>query len=989
MKPILTHEFVGRRQELNQLTTALTTVQSGIGRCMLISGEAGIGKSRLLAEIQNLAEQSGFRQLIGRCFEQDRSIPYAPLVDMLNLLFTQSRTAQHQWLPAPLAPELARLFPELGSYPSVASPTAARDAETEKRHLFAALTSLCWHQAEAGPLLLIVEDLHWSDQTSLEFLLHLARRMADRPVLLLLTARSAQTPAGLTELLAGLDREPIAQEIRLKPLTRMEVAQLLQAILKQSQIPSEEFVAAIYSLTEGNPFFAEEICTSLIASGDIYYTNNQWQRKPLSQIDIPDSIQRVVQQRLSQISQPARQLIDLAAVSGRSFDFAVLQVLTGYSDNELLALVRELIAARLVVEEGADSFAFRHALTREALYGRLLVRERQWLHGQMVQAMEQVHADSLKPHLEALAYHAGEAALWQKTIVYARQAGEKAMALFAPHAAVEQFTRAIQAAERPSQEPAYPLYRLRGQAYDTLGNFDQARADCETSLQAAQAAGDQPAVWQALLDLGLLWAARDYERTGDYCRQALALARVMEEAAAIGHSLNRVGNWLMNTGRQFEALDYHREALALFEALNDRAGVAHTLDLLAMTSNQSGDPEGAVTYYEQAIPILRELHDWQTLSSSLANLALYTLSLEQAQEAVKLAHDIGWHSGEAYALNCLGIVLLNWGRYGESLSLITQSLEITQAIQHPQWSASNHIYFGLCYMELLALTRAQDHLAQGLALARQVGSTLFTWMGSGVLASIYILQGQLEAAEMLLAELPQEWIPALFRVRLARIELALAQQEPTRMLQLLDDLLAIPFATDKTTGMIPIFQGPALSLKAQALLLLGRLDEAGQVQRQIVGVYIKYGFVHGLWRMYGLLGQIYLAASRLEQAREMFTHARTLIDAVAASIDDEDLRENFRRRATAMIPAVQPPAPQQAARQEFGGLTRREQQVVVIVAQGLSNQEIADELVVSVKTVEAHVTRILYKLGFSSRSQIAAWAVDKGIASAPQSLLNR
>ncbi|HXV43891.1 MAG TPA: hypothetical protein VEC96_12570, partial [Anaerolineae bacterium] len=341
-----------------------------------------------------------------------------------------------------------------------------------------------------------MEDLHWSDQASLEFLLYLVRRTADQPMLLLLSSRSAAAQTGLIELLTGLDREPTAQEIRLNPLTRVEVAQLLKAILDQPQALSAEFVAAIYSLTEGNPFFAEEICTSLIASGDIYYADNQWRRKPLSQISIPDSVQRLVRQRLGRISQPARDLLDLAAVSGRSFDFAVLRTLTGHSECELLALVKEVMAAQLVVEESADQFAFRHALIREALYGQLLARERQSLHGQLVQAIEQIHAGSLEAHLEALAYHAFEAALWPKALDYARRAGQKALALFAPHAATEQFTRAIHAAGCLST-PASTLYRLRGQAFDTLGNFDRAREDYEAVLNAAQAAGDQQAAWQS------------------------------------------------------------------------------------------------------------------------------------------------------------------------------------------------------------------------------------------------------------------------------------------------------------------------------------------------------------------------------------------------------------------------------------------------------------------------------------------------------------
>ena len=393
-----------------------------------------------------------------------------------------------------------------------------------------------------------------------------------------------------------------ASQIELSPLSRTEIGELIQSLLDQPQPPSDEFISAIYRLAEGNPFFSEEICAALIASGDLYLQGDQWRRKPLSQLEIPDSLQRLIQTRLEQISAPARQLIDLAAVSGRSFDIAVLQQLTGRSEADLLERLKELIAARLVVEESADEFAFRHALTRETLYGRLLARERQALHAQLVAAIEQVHAGELAAQLEVLAYHASQAGLWQKSLAYARQAGEKALGLYAPRTAIEQFSRALLAAERLGQPPPADLLRLRGQAYDTLGDFEPARQDYEAALEAAQTSGDRQLTWQTTLDLGLLWAARDYDRTGAYCRQALELARAMGDPGATGHSLNRLGNWLMNCGQPFEALDYHREALAIFEELDDPAGVAASLDLLAMTSNQSGDAAGTIRYYRRRPP---------------------------------------------------------------------------------------------------------------------------------------------------------------------------------------------------------------------------------------------------------------------------------------------------------------------------------------------------------------------------------------------------
>ena len=987
MESFRTPILVGRSREINQLESALDETQGGTGRCVLLGGEAGIGKSRLLTEIRRQATDKGFKTFVGRCFEQDMNLPYAPLIDMLRTLFSRQKISDILDVLGVQAPEIARLLPELTIHGSVVQPTVPSEPEAEKRHLFEALANFLLSQTETRPLVFIVEDLHWCDAASLEFFLFLIRRIQPYSILLLFSYRPDGSNTGLLSLLTELDREPIAQTLPLKRLTLIDVDQMLQSMLDQSQSLSPEFLEAIYGLTGGNPFFTEEIFTSLIAAGDVYFTEGNWRRRPLSQINIPDSLQRLVQQRVDKISQAARQLLNLAAVSGLTFDFIVLQTLTGRDENDLLALVKELISAQLVIQEGADRFAFRHALTREALYGRLLVREQEALHGKLVQAIEQIYASSLEAHAEGLAYHSFEAALWTKALEYAQLAGKKALALFAPRAAMEQFTRALTAASHLHLSPLpMELYRLRGHAFDTLGEFDQARADYEAALQAAQTTGDRRAEWQILLDLGLLWASHDYERTADYSRKALDLANLMEDQTAIAHSLNRLGNWQMNNGRLNEALVYHRQAMDIFETLDDHAGLAATLDLLAMTSNQSGDAEKAVTFWQRAIVILRELNDRQTLSSSLANMVMYTLDLEQAREAIELARDIGWRSGEAYALGTLSQALFARGNYGEALTIRTQSLEIARSIEHPQWMANNHIFLGSELAELLELDKAQEQFEQGLALARQVGSTFFMWMGSAGLASVYIYQGQLEAAESLLAELPQMWTPTMLWARLAEVELSMARQDATRMLQLLEDPLKMLPVPEKAIGVMSFTSGPALTLYGQALTLQGKFDEAEQVLHRVLNLYTTHGIAQSLWKIHLALGKLYMASGRSVQADESFIAARSQVDELAAALADEDLCENFRRQANALIPATQPSTHQKANKREYGGLTVREREVVVAVAQGLSNQSIAEELVVTVKTVEAHITHILSKLGFSSRAQIAAWAVEKGLASAPRDL---
>src|SRR2546426_1368425 len=804
-KPIVCPVLIGRAADLTAVHALIDQAKRGEGQVALISGEAGIGKSRLVAEGKTYALAQGFRLLHGNCFPGDVSCPYAPLLDLLRSHFaSQSRTEIATELK-PFAREFAQLIPDLVPPLPDSAPTpplTPLEPEQEKRRLFEALTRWFTGLATKQPVLLIIEDVHWSDETSLEFLHYLARRCTASPLLVLLTYRSDEVHPGLSHFLAQLDRERLAQECALAPLTRSEVSAMMYAIfaLRRSvfMVPSlaqSELLDAVYTLTEGNPFFIEELLKSLIEAGDILYKNGRWQRKELRELHIPRSVQDAVELRTAHLSEGARQVLNLAAVAGRHFDFALLQALTQHDEAQLLRLIKELIAAQLVVEESAEQFAFRHALTRQAVYAELLVRERKALHRMIAETFERLYASSIEAHLADLASHFSEAGVWEKALAYGQRAGEQAQALYAPQAASEHFTRALDAARQLSLTPAASLYRARGLAYDTLGDFERARADQETALQLAHKASDRYKEWQVLLDLGLLWAGRNYAQAGDYYQQALALARTMDGPAALAHSLNRLGNWYLNVEQPHDALRCHQEALATFHALSDWRGKAATLDLLGMASFLSGDLIQGTTYCQQAIVLLRELDDRQRLISSLVTLMMcggvyetgtvvpaaggFADSLHFGEQALKIAGEIGQRSDEAHTLIQMAMYLGPRGEYAHALEVAQRGLAIAEEIEHRQWMTAGHRALGALYLDLLALSEAQQHLEQALALAQEIGSRVWTRIISGFLAPTYLLQhDQASADSLLTAALEPDAAMQMLGQRLvwaARADLALAR----------------------------------------------------------------------------------------------------------------------------------------------------------------------------------------------------------------------
>ena len=262
-----------------------------------------------------------------------------------------------------------------------------------------------------------------------------------------------------------------------------------------------------------------------------------------------------------------------------------------------------MIAAQLVIEESADQFAFRHALTQQAISAELLVRERQALHRTLAEALEQLSTAPFlrERYLGELAYHCYEGGMWEQALVYEQQMGVHALTLHAPRAAIDHLTRAVEATVLlPGTSPSKVYYR-RGQAYDTVGDFDHARSDYERALANARSASDGTLQWQCIMALGFLWAGRDYEEAGAWFRQALDQAEKLADPTLRAHSLNRLGNWLGNTGQGEEGLRAHQEALSLFETQQDTRGMAETLDLLGTVYGFSGDRVKGVQHFGQAI----------------------------------------------------------------------------------------------------------------------------------------------------------------------------------------------------------------------------------------------------------------------------------------------------------------------------------------------------------------------------------------------------
>ncbi len=399
-------------------------------------------------------------------------------------------------------------------------------------------------------------------------------------------------------------------------------------------------------------------------------------------------------------------------------------------------------------------------------------------------------------------------------------------------------------------------------------------------------------------------------------------------------------------------------------------------------------------FYGRAIDLFRSLGDRQSLCSILAMRALdsspepleVTYSalrtreecLQDVEEALLLARQMNSQSGRAFAEMVAMYVLSSFGECGPALAHAQEALHIASNIEHREWIAATNGALGFLYLLLLDPDRAVAYLEAGVAGAQALGSAIHLKSLTSYLALAYIHKRAFPRAEAALETvLPRDQQPGnFFERQAARVwgELALAQGEPAVALSIAEQLLI------STPGDMQQSIPHLLAMKGEALLALKRLEEAAQTledaklgaqQRQAPSI---------LWRIQRVLGQVYHLLKREEQAQHEWSEARYIIARLAATIDEPTLREHFLSTALTSFPQEKPLSPETLTSKRYGGLSAREREVAALVAQGKSNREIATDLVVSERTAEAHVSNILGKLGFTTRAQIAAWAVEKGLS---------
>jgi class 3 adenylate cyclase/tetratricopeptide (TPR) repeat protein len=765
--------FVERDAERASLRRLVDDALAGDGRLGLIAGEPGVGKSRLVAEIGEEAQARGMQVLTGRCVEMSGAPPYLPYVEIIELAISSPRSplALRRAL-GDVAPEIARIAPALRrAFPDIPPPLEL-PAELARRYVWNSFSEFMGRAAQGRPLLLVLEDLHWADESTVLLTEYLAPLLPEMPVLILGTYRDLEVDLyhPLSQVIGQLRRRRLVEQLNLRRLSFDGVRAMLRALTGQAA--PEELVQVIDSETEGNPFFVEEIYLHLVESGVLFDDDGVLrQGLRIDELSVPESIRLVVGERLDRLTPATREVLVAAAVSGRVFIPELVGEVVGADQDALVEAFDEAERARLVMPGTVPGeLMFSHELIVQTLLSGVSAVKRDRLHLQTAEALTLRYADDLEAHAGDLAYHLvrGHSGDRANLVRYLTIAGERAFDAAAFDDAVGNFEHALSLLPADDQLGRGQLLERLAMALRSVGRWDDALRTMNEALDRYEALGNAEAIgrlgWAMVYQL--TWSARLVEGVQVGQRTLAALGDTVSADKA--RLLSALGWALSISGDYVAATTTFEQARALAEQVGNERALADVLHMQTIHHLSFGEFADGIRAGTRAAEVFEQDSALWDLCSVQAFVIYEDGTLGSREQAVRLsdktlgiAERLG-HLGAAYMVLCDRIrEAAMLGDLPKVEALGPQILDIGVRGGLP-WRYVGNIYLGLAAHWRGNAERAEAELRNAVALEPPAA---FAGQSVSLLARHLAYQGRAdEVMELFQLTQSQSRLPSLDRV---------------------------------------------------------------------------------------------------------------------------------------------------------------------------------------------------------------------------------
>ncbi len=581
--------FVARQEELDMLHGRIQDTSNGRGDVILLAGDTGVGKTRLAYEALRLAAASGMTTLLGACYEQEGQLPYQPFIEAFN------RYLSDRNLPLDKNPILN--FKRSG----------VTDPQQEQWALFNTAAGFLHDITRQTPLVFMIDDLHAADETSLSLFHFLARQTRSSALILLATYR-VDIPAmkSFGVLLNSLYRERLGDRIHVQRLAMEDVSRLITPILGGDANPA--LIQAIFDITEGNPFFVQEVTQSLLTENSIEQRNGAWHLSPGAALPIPARLSEFLQERISNLGGQVETTLVAGAVLGQEFRFDVLRGLADCADGDVLDALDAALSGHLL-EETETGYRFRHSLIRHTLYDSLSRARRTYLHTRAAETLEaapSARRAGLESQVENLAYHYLRSNQRDRALPFLLQAGEKAASVYALEVAIKDYEDALALMDEfHLDDPArqWHIHESLGWWYDTLADIPQAVMHFKQALTLPVTE-----TWQSLpRDRARLHRAAatvfitggNFAQAEDHLQAALAEVDENEDASDYALLLYTMSQYHWHKNEYQQAFDVAQRSLAIAERLNDQGAIANAFEMLALACHSLGEWQSGLQFERQ------------------------------------------------------------------------------------------------------------------------------------------------------------------------------------------------------------------------------------------------------------------------------------------------------------------------------------------------------------------------------------------------------